>query len=205
MANRHRKVLIGAFRLAVRRGLVERSPVAEIAPYRERARDRYLTDGELAAIRGECSERLRCVVDLCYLTAQRIGDVLALTERQLTADGIEIDQEKTGKRLLIRWSPDLQGAVQRARALRRNPSVYLFAQPNGTPWSYSAVRQSWNRAVLRAKVADAHLHDLRAKSLTDARKQGIDPRLLAGHRTEATTARYLRDKDRDVVDGPKST
>jgi integrase len=203
MANRHRTVMLGAFRLALRRGLVETNPVAAVAPFRERKRDRYLTDGELAAIRAECSDRLRCVVDLCYLTAQRIGDVLLLTERQITEQGIEVDQQKTGKRLIIRWTDDLKAVVDRARALQKSRSLALFGDSNGKPWDYSAVRQSWNRATKRALVSDAHLHDLRAKSLTDARAQGLDPQRLAGHSTEAQTTRYLRGIERDVVDGPK--
>jgi integrase len=144
-------------------------------------------------------------VDLCYLTAQRIGDVLSLTERQITEQGIEIDQQKTGKRLIIRWTDDLKTVVDRARALQKSRSLALFGDSKGKPWDYNAVRQSWNRAVKRALVDDAHLHDLRAKSLTDARAQGLDPQRLAGHSTEAQTTRYLRGLDRDVVDGPKMT
>jgi integrase len=204
-ANRHRTVMSGAFALALRRGLVESNPVVAVAPFRERKRDRYLTDGELAAIRAQCSDRLRCVVDLCYLTAQRIGDVLSLTERQITEQGIEVDQQKTGKRLVIRWTDDLRAVIDRARALQKSRSLALFGDANGKPWDYNAVRQSWNRAVNRAMVSDAHLHDLRAKSLTDAKAQGLDPRRLAGHSTEAQTTRYLRGMERDMVDGPAMT
>jgi integrase len=114
-----------------------------------------------------------------------------------------VDQRKTGKRLLIAWSADLRAAVESARALHGDHRrLWLLAQRNGRPRSYYGVRDLWDRACERAGVTDARLHDLRAKALTDAKRQGHDAQALAGHATEATTVRYLRGRERDVVEGP---
>jgi integrase len=51
-------------------------------------------------------------------------------------------------------------------------------------------------------VEDAHLHDLRAMSLTHAKAQGLNATALAGHTSEAMTARYLRSKEVPEVSGP---
>jgi integrase len=204
-ANRARQILKQALALAVRRGLVDRNPVTEVARLEMAKRDRYLTDAEYQAIRAQAPEPLRCIMDLLYLTAERIGDVLKIREAQITADGIEVDQEKTGKRLLHAWTPDLRAAVAAARALHGTRRLYLLAQRNGRPRGYRGVRYHWDLACKRAKVADAHIHDLRAKALTDARKQGLDPQRLAGHTSAGTTLGYLRDRERDVVVGPSFT
>lgn len=65
------------------------------------------------------------------------------------------------------------------------------------------MRDLFDRAAAKAGVENAHLHDLRAKSITDAKKQGLDPQALAGHTTEAQTIRYIRDRETSsVVEGP---
>lgn len=202
MANRLRTVLKLVFDLAVRAGQCDANPVSSIAPNATRKRTRYLTDQEYQAIWTAAPPALRCIMDLAYLTGQRIGDVLAIRLIDLTERGIEIDQDKTGKRLTIRWTPDLRAAVEAAKALHSTAKLILLAQRNGKPRGYFGVRDLWTRACRSAGVEDAHLHDLRAKAITDARRQGLNPQYLAGHTTEAQTVRYLRDRTRDEVDGP---
>lgn len=209
MANRLRTVLKLTFDTAVRAGLVTANPVTPIAPHRTRRRTRYLTDTEYRAIHATASPVLRAIMDLAYLTAQRISDVLAIRLQDLTAEGIEIDQSKTSKRLTLIWTPDLREAVAgakaqlpRSRIVRLGEPAYLLGQRNGKIRSYRGVKDVWDRACTRAGVEDAHLHDLRAKSLTDAKRQGLDAQRLAGHSTEAQTVRYLRGRERDLVTGP---
>lgn len=202
MANRLRTVLKLAFDVAIRTGLCDSNPVIGIAPHPTKKRTRYLTDPEYRAIWDQAPLALRCIMDLAYLTGQRIGDVLSIRLLDLTERGIEVDQEKTGKRLTIRWTPDLRAAVEAAKGLHSTAKLILLGQRNGKPRSYFGVRDLWDRACARAKVADAHLHDLRAKAITDARRQGLNPQHLAGHTTEAQTVRYLRDRTRDEVEGP---
>lgn len=204
MANRMRTILKMAFDLAVRTGQCDSNPVISIARHPETRRTRYLTDAEYQAIHAAASPTLRAIIDLAFLTAQRIGDVLKIREPDITADGIEIDQEKTNRRLLIAWTPDLRAAVAAARALqgRNTRCIYLLGQRSGKIRSYRGVRDLWDRACTRAGIQDAHLHDIRAKSLTDAKRQGLDAQHLAGHSTEAMTARYLRSRERDAVTGP---
>ena len=65
------------------------------------------------------------------------------------------------------------------------------------------MRDLLQRYVDKAGLADIHLHDFRAKAITDAKKQGHDPQALAGQAMEAQTVRYLRDKEIPLVYGPK--
>jgi len=205
MANRARTVLKLAFDRAVRVGVCDANPVTPVQRHPEHRRERYLTDAELAAIRAAASPGLRAIIDLAYLTAQRIGDVLAIHEQHITDDGIAFQQQKTGKRLIVAWSPELRAAVDAARQVQRTSArnLLLLAHRDGRPRAYRGVRDLWARACARAGIQDAHLHDIRAKALTDADRQGLDAQQLAGHTTEAMTARYLRDRTPTLVIGPR--
>lgn len=202
MANRMRTLLKLAFSDAVRTGLRESNPVSEIAPWPERKRTRYLTDAEWQAIQAQASPALCCIMDLAYYTGQRISDVLAIRLSDVTDEGIAFRQEKTGKRLLIAHSPELRAAVERARRLHRTTPLYLLGQRNGRMRSYTAARDLLRRAARSAGVADVGWHDIRAKAITDAKRQGLNAQALAGHTTEQQTVRYLRGRETTVARGP---
>ena len=204
MANRMRSVLKMAFDFAVISGQCMANPVSSVPRHREKKRERYLTDAEYMAIWTEGSPTLRAIMDLAYLTAQRIGDVLAVRLSDISKEGVSFRQEKTGKRLMVVMSPALKKAIGAARGLhgRQITPTYLLGQRNGKIRSYRGVRDLFDRAATKAGVENAHLHDLRAKSITDAKKQGLDPQALAGHTTEAQTIRYIRDRETTVVKGP---
>ena len=204
MANRCLSVLRLAFSTAVRAGICETNPCTSIERHKEAKRDRYITDVEYAAIYAHANPTLRIVMTLAYLTAQRIGDVLSIKEADICEDGVQFTQHKTGKRLCVAWTDALREAVDAARTLRKRDDIYLLPYRKNTPRGYNGVRDLWDRAVESAGVPHATLHDIRAKSLTDARKQGLNATALAGHTTEAQTVRYLRDRGFESVHGPKN-
>ncbi len=70
----------------------------------EPPRQRYVTDGELAAIVAAAGQRMRLLVRFAYLTGIRQGDILAMRLTAATADGIAYKDGKTGKNHLIAWS-----------------------------------------------------------------------------------------------------
>jgi integrase len=72
----------------------------------------------------------------------------------------------------------------------------------GRPYAYSTVRDMYDAAAIKAKVEDTTFHDLRAKSLTDAKRDGKNPTALGGHSSPAMTARYLRNHETVLADPP---
>lgn len=145
---------------------------------------------------------LQVVMDLCYLTGQRIGDVLAIRHADLTENGIVFEQQKTGARLCVAWSDDLRSVVAESKALHQSlRGMTLLHTRQGKPFAYWTVRTLWDRACSAAMVKDAHIHDIRAKSATDAKKAGVDSMALLGHKSEAVHQRYLRSKETPVVEG----
>ena len=189
------------------------NPVTAIRTISIPARARYITDSELrrikiAAMYGGPGERERTInrsgpmmcalIDVAYLTGQRIGDLLNLEWRAITDHGILFAPAKvkgsTGAQVVIEWTPKLKDAIGRIKAMKRRNLRYVFTTQDGQQYTYSGVRSAWDRALERAGVKDCHIHDLRAKALTDKdRREGMEAaRTMGGHSTQNQTADYVR-------------
>jgi integrase len=203
MANRMRTILRMAFAHAIKAGICQSNPVDAIPRFKENKRDRYITDAEYMAIWQAGSPALRAIMDVAYATGQRIGDVLAIKTKDVSKNGIAFVQEKTGKKLRVN-SPMVQSAIKNARAVHPKNVIptYLLGQRNGKIRSYGGVQGLFRRTVKKAGVQDVRIHDIRAKAITDAKRQHLNPKALAGHTTEAQTRTYIRDRETEEVIGP---
>jgi integrase len=203
MANRYLSLLRQIFDYALEQGLVESNPALGIKRHEEAKRSRLITAEEFAAIRAKAGKRLQVIMDLLSLTGQRVNDVLRIRRADLTDDGIRFTQQKTGAKLIVRWSPALRAVVDRINTFDGNVrALTLFRNRNGKAPDYGSVHEQWSRACRLAGVSDARLHDLRAMSITQAQREGKNPTALAGHTNAAQTVRYLRDRETPIVDGP---
>ena len=195
-----RTVLIGALDLAIIEGIVDRNVARDTKRLKTNVRDRYIDDVEFSSIRKEASPFIQVVMDLLYLTGQRISDVLAMKRADIREDGIHIKQGKTGTRMVMAWDTDLRDVVARAKALHQSvKGLTLLHKRNGDPIGYDYVSTHWDKACKAAGIEDAHLHDIRAKAGTDANKAGMDSKALLGHKSESAHQRYLRSKEVPVV------
>lgn len=200
-ANRMLTVLKLTFQWALDRGKVEFNPCVSVKRFVGKPRDRLLSKAEYTAIYTHARDWMQCIMELCYLTAQRIGDVLLIEEDDLGPEGIRFQQQKTGKQLIVGWTPELRSTVERARSVIGNER-YLVGARGDKPRAHTNVWREFKRACEEGKVTDATLHDIRAMAGTDADEQGIDPTALLGHSDRRTTKIYLRDKRAKVVRGP---
>lgn len=168
------------------------NPCAKVPRNRERPRDRYVTDEELALLLQHAGHpMIRCIIELAYLIGQRQDDVLTIRVADLSDDGIYIEQGKTGKRQVFAWSPALRQVVDEALSIgRRAKRVYLFESRNGERYTGDGFRAMWRRVKLAAGLADVQFRDLRAKTASDD-EQGAQHRL--GHADGRVTQRhYIR-------------
>lgn len=211
MANRLLSFLRVVFQYAVEWQRVESNPCVGIKRHKEQARGRYMTDAEYLSIRSAAEHKaIPAIMDLCFLTGQRIGDILSLRNDQISKDGISFVQQKTGAKLLVQMTPDLKAAIALARAShpqKIGPAgayLTLFYTRGGKPYSYGTIRDAFDRAKEAAGVKDVTLHDLRAKALTDANQEGHDAQKLGGHTDRRMTERYIRQRQIPVAAGPKS-
>ena len=202
-ANRLLSLLRLVFAYAVEAQLVESNPCSDIRPHKESARTRYLSDHEFDEIRTKAGPRLQVIMDLLYYTAQRPVDILKLRRDQIREDGIYFEQQKTGARLLVQWTPELKAVVERAKNLHGNiKALTLLHNRRGKAPDYSTINLQWRTAVRAAGILDAQMRDIRARSLTDVDAQGNDAQMIAGHSSPSMTKRYLRIRKTAVASGP---
>lgn len=203
-ANRFISYLRNVMNYAVDWQIVESNPCVGVRRLPEKKRDRYVTDAEYREIYAQASESLKPIMDICYFTGQRISDVLAIKMSDIDDEGIHFKQGKTGTRLLVKMTPELKAAIDKAKALPRpaQGTTLFCTKRGGNQYNYDTVKNMYRSAVSKAGVERTTLHDLRAKSLTDAKKQGKNAQALGGHSTEAMTNRYIRNRSTIVADAP---
>lgn len=205
VCNRTLNVLKLVFDYALEEGLLDSNPCVGVKTIPPNKRQRAMSFAEFEAIKAQAGPLLQVIMDLCYLTGQRIGDVLKIKRADLTESGIYIEQKKSqgNVRLFVAWNDDLRATVERAKSLHgTTPSLYLLKGTRGKPPAYATIWKQYDKARRLAGIEDVIIHDLRAKSGTEAQEQGIDPQKLLGHTNPEMTKRYLRARKIPVVEGP---
>ncbi len=198
------------------------NPVDSVKTMRVKARDRYPTDSELRRIKvaaciGDDGKRTRmgptiaALIDLAYLTGQRVGDLLELrwTKKAATDDGeivapyvsdtgLHFKPSKTsgstGAKVRIEWTPRLLATIERFKSLGRRNMTYVVTNQEAQRYDYEAFKSAWARAIKRSGVRNLHFNDLRAKALTDKdESEGIGAaQTMGAHSTQTQTATYIR-------------
>jgi len=199
-ANLEMRVLSSVYQHAMRWGWCEVNPTKGVRRNPERARDRYPTDAELAALRAAADDQWRAMIDLSLLTALRISDLCRLRWSDWTEEGLRVVHQKTKAKRLYLATPALAEVMDRVRRLRRRiGSVYLFTRRDGQPWTPDLHGDVWRRLRARAGLTgtDLHWHDLRARALTDAARAGGRDyaQALAGHASGDQTEAYIRARE----------
>jgi integrase len=144
--------------------------------------------------------------------------VLKIDERDLWSEGVYFEEQKTGKEIIVAWTPDLSAWVAACKALRGKVERVAFEVPDrarpllrgrgGKKPDYSTIGRQFRRALAAARVngepvPHGTIHDGRAFSATEAKRQGHDPQKLLNHTDASTTRIYLRGREIEVVDGPR--
>lgn len=183
-------------------------------------RERYVTDEEFLAVRELAPPMIAHAMNLALLTGMSQIDILQIEPRQLLADGILFDRQKTGQAQLIEWNDELRAEIAAIQAeqphssRRESKVVELHAKPrplickrNGKPFSSSGFQTAWQRLLviasegvknqdgtwLRPPVISSRFtfHDIRAKSLSDA-KSLEEAAARGGHADSRITQRVYR-------------
>lgn len=125
----------------------------------------------------------------------------------------------SGLRLLIEMTPDLRETLDRARGGKVTAIGPVICTHTGGRFTYIGAYSAWKRACQRARLAyekdckkreitpdplyliGMHFHDLRAKALTDLKRQrgAAAAQSLAGHTTESMTAHYTKSREVERV------
>ena len=180
--------------------------------YRERRRERFLTDAEFRRLgraldaleaEGRVSVHAGAALRLLILTGCRRNEILTLRWEDVhpAANELRLRDSKTGPRA-VSLSP---AAVKVLAALPRvagNPHVIPGARPGAR---LSGIFEPWRRVRTRAGLDDVRIHDLRHSYASRALALGESLPVIAkllGHSRIQTTARYAhltRDSAREAA------
>lgn len=170
--NREIAVLSVVCAHGVRLGHADYNVCKQVRRRPEKPRDRYVTNAELFIVYWLASEWMRRAIDLTVITGIRLGDLMKVGPENITPQGFQYQQGKTGRKLIIEW--DELGILKTAAT-----------RP---PVSYDGFTTAWQRLIRKALQVGLEdrftFHDLRAKAGSEAE----DWRLL-GHTDRATFER----------------
>ena len=135
----------------------------------------------------------REIAKLAALTLLRLSEIRTLRRQDVHLDQgvILLPQAKAGARPVI-LSGDARKILR--GQLEANPgSEWVFAKPEGRPFSREQVGKAFRRAARAAGLRDFHFHDLRHHGATMALNKGFTAPIvmaLGGWKTERMMRRY---------------
>ncbi|WP_099109886.1 tyrosine-type recombinase/integrase [Xenorhabdus sp. KJ12.1] len=200
-ANREKTFFSRVYKWGYERGMVKGNPCKGVKQYKEKARERYITDAEYAALYSVSPTVVKVAMELAYLCCARQADVLTLTHSQLMEKGIFIRQGKTGKQQIKAWTKRLEDTIKMSDTLITEPgiaSIYVICQANGHKYTRDGFNSRWRKARQMAKDEFPNLdfnftfHDLKAKGISDLEGTLAEKQVISGHKNITQTARYDR-------------
>lgn len=177
------------------RGYVKGNPCKGVRKFTLKAREVYITDEEYLAIYIEAAPALRVGMEIAYLCAARVSDVLSLRWSQVSDEGIFIQQGKTGTKQIKTWTVRLHDAIELAKKLGGKTTVICSSK--STKYSKSGFNDLWEKARESAgkklgRQLNCTFHDLKAKGISDYEGSSKDKQLFSGHKTESQVLIYDR-------------
>lgn len=199
-ANRVLALIRAMFNLARTWGLMAGdNPAGSIRAYRERARERFLSPGELAhvlaAIQAEPDPRWRAFFLLALLLGPRKGELLGAKWEDVDLKGRlwSLPQTKAGRSHLL---PIPEPAVPIIEGLPRfKGSPWVFHSATSKSGHLEEPKRAWWNLCRRAKVTGVRIHDLRRTVGSWLAASGHSLPLIGrvlGHSQPAATAVYAR-------------
>ena len=176
------------------------NPTRHVEKFREKKRERYLSDEEMVRLAGVLAEAERAgtewpeviaSIKLLIFTGCRLSEILTLRWDWVNFERkcLELPDSKTGAKLVHLSDPAVE-VLNNIRRREANPHVIPGTKAGA---HLVNLEKPWRRIRRRAGLEDLRLHDLRHTYASIAAGLGeglpIIGRLL-GHTQPATTARY---------------
>ena len=195
--NRHLVTLKKAFNLATREWeWCQKNPVLSVSMEREpMGRDRWLIVEEEDRLVGACAEWLRGVVVFALGTGMRMGEILALTWRDVDQSRkiVTVCKSKNGERRALPLNQTVQNVMKERAKVRSLQTDIVFPSQAHTTLEGSHLRRAFRRALKKARIHDFRFHDLRHTFATRLIQLGADlykVQRLLGHKSPMMTQRY---------------
>lgn len=215
--NRRLQLLGAAFRLALRRKILNFAPAIRHLPETGNARQGFFEDEDFKAVVKHLPDYLQDFARWAYLTGMRKSEIASLTWADLDCKGRVIrlgaEASKNGHGRVVALEGELWAIIERRLAARPVTlpigETMLAGQVfhlNGRP--VGDFRQAWATACQHAGVAGKLFHDLRRSSVRNMIRAGVPERVameISGHRTRSIFDRYNITSERDLREAMQKT
>jgi integrase len=171
-------------------------PISKVKPQMRRAKSREA----VLEVLPEAPKWLQNYVNLKLLTGLRMTDLLQLTVRDITNDGLLVHIQKTsgstGRSLLFTLTPELKSVLSAIRRVTPT-SIYLFKTQTGQPLikdsgSTSAFSSAWRRWMGKLPE-NQRFAEKSLRNLVGAEDDVITASERLGHASSDTTKKFYRD------------
>lgn len=187
-------VLSAAFTQAVSAWyMIDRNVLRDVKRPKSKPRDRLVEAQEFSTLRSIAPYRVQLAMDLAVMMGQRQGDLLSLKWADIRDMAVIVYQSKTGKRLAIEITPDLESVLDKCWQLPARGEFVLTRRYGGryTGEGFRAMWQRTMRKYVKGGGTRFTFHDLRALAATRCGSPEIAMRLL-GHSNISMTMRVYR-------------
>jgi len=142
---------------------------------------------------------LQCYVKLKLMTGLRQVDLLLLTVRNITTEGLLVTHHKTedssGKTTLYEWTPELRAVINQIRAIPPT-SIHLFKTQRGNLYFVNgryttAFNSAWAR-WMKWFPKEMRFSERSIRNLVGSEDELHEASKRLGHADTSTTARYYR-------------
>lgn len=188
---------------AILNGIVHTNPATPIKPLKAPIRRQRLSIEDWLSIYEVALQRkqpwISVMLLLALVTGQRRSDISKLSNLDVHEDLLYITQDKTGSKIAIPIDIELKelgimlrGVIHMSKAVGAQTFI---RKANGTRLSNAYLSSTFHSLVLEAGInKNVTLHECRSLSERLYRKQGIDTRLLLGHKHQSMTDMYNDDR-----------
>lgn len=171
------------FSYAVADELVEKNPCTGIDRlYRGSRRECVWSAAQIALFRSSAPAHLLLAFEMALHTAQRQGDLLALSWKDYDGIYLQFRQSKTDKRLKVRVHSRLKALLD---PLPKD-KLRILLNSRGRPWTKDGFKTSWGKECSRLHIDGVTFHDLRGTFITERAREGSSVEQIAkisGHST----------------------
>ncbi len=204
-AQRHRHLLSGFFRWAIRADLRRDNPVDSATRVKRPVpRTGAMTSAIFWRLHAALPPAGQIFLELAYLTRQRAHDIRIMTWAQVRDGKLVIQPSKTarstGASVEIDIGADIRAALDRAqstakvRALRGSETP-IIQTAGGTAYTRWGLHSMWQRACRRAGIEGVTTLDIRPFALAEMERAGVPLATIqraAAHASVITTEGKLR-------------
>lgn len=216
-ANRNLSLVAKILQCGVDWGVIETNVARGIRRYKEKRRERFLSEHEFARLGATLRQAesdgiedrfIVAALRLLALSGLRLGEVLSLEWRDVDLERgrLTLRDAKAGTRtaiinppmmeILLDLAKNREAAIERGsrRSTRvREDSAYVIpGRIRGRP--VSGIHHVWGRIRQAAELGDLRIHDLRHSFASHAAAGGLSLvaiGALLGHKSAQTTSRYI--------------